>query len=340
MLKCIALTGGKNVPGARFRVRQYINAVRPLGVEIKEAYSHLGAYPPPQRLVRPLWGMLSVPVRIPDVLRSYAYDVTLLQREMLSTFVTLEPLTHRPRVLDVDDAIWLHRRGGYAKHLATICDTVICGNSFLANQFGQWNKDITIIPTAVDTDRFYPVLNTHKDLLIGWIGTSANYKYLYMIESALCAVLERVPHARLRIIADKAPAFKEALMARTEFIRWSPEDEARGVQEMTVGIMPSDDSMWARGKCSYKMLLYMACGIPVVVSPVGMNKEILDMDNVGFGAICEGDWVDSLVHCLESESARVVMGLNSRRVVLERFSIHVLAPKLANTLLAVAGGRR
>jgi len=340
MLKCIAFTGGKNVPSARFRVRQYINAVRPLGVEIREAYSFIGAYPPHQRWIRPLWGMLSVAGRMPDVLRSYAYDVTLLQREMLSTFVTLEHLTRRPRVLDVDDAIWLHRRGNYAKHLATICDGVICGNSFLADHFGQWNRNITIIPTAVDTERFYPALGTQKELLIGWIGSSSNFKYLYMIESALRAILEQVPHARLRIIADKAPAFKETLMARTEFIRWSPENEARGVQEMTVGIMPIDDSMWARGKCSYKMLLYMACGIPVVVSPVGMNKEILDMDKVGFGAFSEDDWVDSLVYLLESESARRVMGLNSRRVVLERFSIHVLAPKLANTLLAVAGGRR
>jgi len=340
MLKCIALTGGKNVPSARFRVRQYINAVRPLGVEIKEACSHMSAYPPPLRMVRPLWGMLSVAGRAPDVLRSYAYDVTLLQREMLSTFVTLEPLTHRPRVLDIDDAIWFHRRGGYAKRLAAVCDAVICGNSFLANHFGQWNKNIMIIPTAVDTKRFSPALGAPKELLIGWIGTSSNFKYLYMIESALRTVLEKVPHARLRIIADKAPAFSQIPLTRTEFVHWSEEEEASAVQEMAVGIMPMDDSVWARGKCSYKMLLYMACGIPVVVSPVGMNKEILDIDSVGMGAVGEREWVDSLIFLLESESVRRKMGHSARRVAVVHFSIQVLAPKLTNILLVAAGRGR
>ncbi|MEX2162775.1 MAG: glycosyltransferase family 4 protein [Sulfuricaulis sp.] len=300
----------------------------------------MGVYPPPLRMVRPLWGMLSVMARVPDVLRSYAYDVTLLQREMLSTFVTLESLTHQPRVLDVDDAIWLHRRGGYTKQLATICDAVICGNSFLADQFGQWNKKITIIPTAVDTDRFRPALSVQKELLIGWIGTSSNFKYLYMIESALREVLDRVPHVRLRIIADKAPVFEQIPLGRAEFLRWAPEIEIKGIQEMAVGIMPIDDSMWARGKCSYKMLLYMACGIPVVVSPVGMNKEILDIDKVGLGAVGEREWVDSLVLLLESESIRREMGQSARCVAVEHFSIQVLAPKLANTLLVAAGRGR
>jgi hypothetical protein len=134
-----AFTAGRNVPGSRFRVRQYIDALKQYSVELSEFYPRAGGYPPQQKWTRPFWAAASLAGRFPGIVRSYRYDVTLLQREMLSTFLTLEPLTKRPRVLDVDDAIWLNRDSSFARKLAQISDSVICGNSFLAEYFRQWN---------------------------------------------------------------------------------------------------------------------------------------------------------------------------------------------------------
>jgi glycosyltransferase involved in cell wall biosynthesis len=105
---------------------------------------------------------------------------------------------------------------------------------------------------------------------------------------------------------------------------------------MSIGIMPLDDSLISRGKCSFKMLLYMACGLPVVVSPFGMNREVLEKGEVGLAAISCDDWVDRLDSLLRRTDERRRMGHNGRAVVMDHYSIQRLASRLADTLLTVA----
>src|ERR1051325_5807332 len=95
IVRVAAYTGGRQVPSARFRVRQYIPLLRAFGIKIREHPAAFGSYPPRRRALRPLWGAASLVERIPGVLGSLGSDLTLLQREMLSTFVTLESCTHR-----------------------------------------------------------------------------------------------------------------------------------------------------------------------------------------------------------------------------------------------------
>ena len=336
MISIAAFTGGLNVPSARFRVRQYIELLRDEGISLTEFPAQTGTYPPSNKLLRPLWGAANLVTRLPSVIKSYRFDLTLLQREMLSTFVTLEPLTKRPRVLDVDDAIWLHHDGKFAEKLARNCDAVICGNQFLAENYSRWNPNVVIIPTAVDTERFIQGRVT-EELIIGWSGTSGGLKYLYEIESALYGVLKKIPSARLRVVSNAMPSFSKIEMNRVEFIRWSPENEVKAIQGMTIGIMPLTDSLWERGKCSFKMLTYMACGIPVVVSPVGMNVTVLDQGNIGYEAKTIEEWIEVLIALLENETQRQKMGESGRRVVVNSYSLQVVVPKLANTLLKVSG---
>jgi glycosyltransferase involved in cell wall biosynthesis len=254
---------------------------------------------------------------------------------MLSTFVTLEQLTKRPRVLDVDDAIWVHRRGQFAARLAGQCEGIICGNTFLAEQFRQWNSRVAMIPTAVDTDKFVQGSPAEKPI-IGWSGTSGGFEYLYGIEPALSQVLRELPDSKLRIVSDSLPSFRQIPLNKVEFIRWSPENEVRAVQGMAVGIMPLSDSPWERGKCSFKMLTYMACGIPVVVSPIGMNVEVLSHGRSGLAAKSIDDWVSALLLLLRDPEQRIEMGKKGRYVVLRKYSVNVVAPQLAQTLLKFA----
>lgn len=338
VVKVAALTGGKNVPSARFRVRQLIPSLSEHGVELREFVPLVSKYPPERKYLRPAWGVAALAARIPAVFATHRYDIVLLQRELVSTFVTLEPLTKRPRVLDVDDAIYLHRGGRFAERLAKLVDLVICGNDFLADRFSKWNKNVTVIPTAVDTRRFVPLEQPQQDrgeqkYVIGWIGTSSNFKYLYSVEAALKEIVAMFPEAIFRVIADKRPRFHLFPEERLEFIAWSPTNEVGSIQTMTVGIMPLADGEWERGKCSYKMLQYMACGIPVVVSPVGMNAQILSLGEVGLPASTHAEWVEALQWILGAgEEARRKMGQEGRRVVEKYFSIEVIAPRLAQVL--------
>lgn len=338
MLRVTAFTGGRNVPSARFRVRQYIETLRLHGVDVAERFTRFGRYPPVRRWPRPLWAVGSMVSRVPGLAASRASDVTLLQRELLSTFVTLEPLTKRPRVLDVDDAIWLHRGGRCARRLAAMSERVVCGNDYLAEHFGQWNAHVEILPTAVDTDVFTPGAPgpTHP-MRVGWVGQSANLAHLDLCAPALEAVLRRHPGAELWVVCDRPPTSTSLRRVPLRFVPWSPEVEREVLQSLTVGIMPLHDSPWTRGKCSFKMLLYMSCGVPVVVSPVGMNSDVLSRGDVGFGATSVADWEDALETLLTDRTAAAEMGRKGRRVVEEEFSVRALSPRLARILKSAAG---
>jgi glycosyltransferase involved in cell wall biosynthesis len=340
MVRVAAFTGGKSLSSARFRVRQYIKHLAQHGVELTELTTPLGMYPPALKAMRPFWALGSVATRIPGLIKSYSYDVTLLQRELLSTSVTLEPLTKRPRVLDVDDAIWLNRRGGFARRLAAMCDLVICGNEYVADYFSRWNNNITLLPTTVDTGKFAPKpkesARERSQKIIGWSGLSVGHSYLYRIEASLAQVLEQRPEVKLRIVSDRAPSFGLIPPGRWEYRKWSPENEAETLQDLTVGIMPLADTEWEKGKCSYKMLLYMACGVPVVVSPYGMNAKVLSLGDVGIGASNHDEWVAALLHLIENEETGRLMGERGRSVILHHFSLEAHAPVLASYLSGLA----
>jgi glycosyltransferase involved in cell wall biosynthesis len=335
-VKVAAFTGGVAVPSARFRVRQYVEPLRTCGVDVTELPAPLGRYPPASRVLRPLWGTAALGSLLPGVARSWRHDVTLFQRELVSTLLTLEPLARRPAVLDVDDAIYLLRGGVAARGLAERCVAVVCGNAYLAETFSRWSKRITILPTAVDAERFVPGPPA-AELVVGWSGSSGGFGYLRAIEPALREVLRAWPKARLRVVADAPPELRSLPAAQVEFIRWSPEIEVAALQGMAVGLMPLEDSPWARGKCSFKMLTYMACGVPVVVSPVGMNVEVLAKGAVGLAASSAAEWAGAIGGLLEDAVLRRAMGEAGRRVVLGEYARSVIAPRLAEVLRTAAG---
>lgn len=336
MVKVIAYTGA---PSGVFRVRQYVSPLKGAGIEMRECEAWSGCYPPETKWLRPFWGISNLSERAIDTVRSFAYDLAFFQRELLSTFVTWEQFARRPRIFDVDDAVWVHRRGSFAGRLAGLCDHVICGNRFLAEEFSRWNPSVSVLPTSVDIHRFCPRpgAGDPERPIIGWMGLHTNLVCLYRIEPALQEILHRHPRAVLRVVSGAPPRFRSLPAAQVEYIHWTPENEASTMQDMTVGIMPLDDTVLSRGKCSYKMLLYMACGLPVVVSPVGMNVEVLEKGDLGFAACTEADWVERLDTLLRNRDLCNRMGMAGRKAVVDNYSVEVLAPQLAKTLHKVAG---
>ena len=265
------------------------------------------------------------------------YPCRILQREMISTLPTLERLLPKPLVLDVDDAIYVYRNGRAAEYIARSCSLVVCGNHYLAEKFSQWNSNVVVIPTGVDTDQLRPIINKNAEesQIIGWIGTAGNYEYLELIEPALRKVLSSFPNVCLQIISNQFPTFLKHLGKQLDFRLWRAGIENDLLPHFTIGIMPLTDSEWARGKCAFKMLQYMAAGIPVVASPVGVNAEILAYSAVGFAAQNNDQWVGSLSILLQSSKTAENMGANGRQLVEMKYSLPVVSYEWQRVLKAL-----
>lgn len=337
-LRVIAYTGGQNTPSRVPRLQQYVAPLSDLGVQITEFSSRAGLYPPDVKWKRPIWALQNLIEHVPAVIRSRKYDVTLFQRELFSTYLTLEPFTKGPRVLDVDDAIWVHRGGKFAYKLAKLCDHIICGNSFIADEFARHNPNVSVLPTAIDTNRFQPRTELDTDSLnICWLGLSSGFRFLLAIEPALNVVLRRNPQVKLQIVSNKPLTFRSLPHQQVEFVTYTRTSEIKYFQNAAIGIMPLDDSVVSRGKCSFKMLQFMSSGVPVVVSSYGMNVEVLAKGQCGFGASSINEWVDGMEMLLHNSELRKKMGKTGRQIVLEYYSLRVLVPQMAGILTKVAG---
>lgn len=333
-MRIAAYTQGALTPAARFRVRQYVPIWRELGFETREFVGE--AYPPISRARRPLWLGVEIGRRCRQVFDGRHADVTFLQREFISTLPTFERFTKRPRVLDVDDAIWLNQRFESADRLAANCELVISGNAWIAEHFSRFNRHVEIVPTGVDTSRFAPRASVAREhLVVGWVGTSGNFHYLQEIQRALLVVLREIPAARLLIVADKPPSLPLLPAGQLMFRAWSEEREVDAFHDMDVGIMPMIDSDWARGKCGFKLLQYLSCGIPGVASPVGMNVEVAATGGVLL-AKTDSEWVEALQTLLRGPRLRLQLGTEGRANVERNFAATTIAKRLADVFLGLS----
>jgi glycosyltransferase involved in cell wall biosynthesis len=329
-MRVAAYTGGVMVPSARARVRQYIEPFGRLGITVREYPLPLGNVLPSLRALRPLWMATTAAARVADLTSSWKADVTWISRQLLPAFTPLHGMAKRPIILDVDDAVWLNTGGHRAGNLARASQLVVCGNSFLANHFSRWNANTIVIPTAVNTSWYRPHSSrTEGDLMMGWTGTSGNFPFLYAIEEALMRVFQSCRRAKLLVVADRPPCFRLLPASHIEFESWTPRTELAAFARMSIGLMPLADNDWCNGKCSYKMLCYMAAGLPVVVTGAGMNREVLAMGEVGISAGSEREWVEALTTLLQDPALRRRMGSTGRKVIEQHFSLQRLAQRYA-----------
>ena len=332
-----ALTAGLNRPSSRFRLRQYISRLAEHGVVVKELlpFTDKTCYFP---------GPFKAITRIPAIFRSRDADLVWLSREFAVGYETYERLLKRPRILDVDDAVWLHRPFGWLTmpRIARAMDAVIAGNTYLAEYFGKYCRKVHIVPTAIDLDRYKlrpePKNEQQDKFIVGWTGSSSNFKYLDTIEPVLNRFLLEHKEAELLLTADRPWEYSLLPAEKVRFIRWSVEEEISVLHSMSVGIMPLADDKWARGKCSFKMLQYMGVGLPVIVSPVGMNREVLDKGDVGLPAGTEDEWYQALESLYKNKSQGIKLGIEGRKVVEQHYNADIIAREMADIFKSLCVG--
>jgi glycosyltransferase involved in cell wall biosynthesis len=253
----------------------------------------------------------------------------------------------KPIVFDYDDAIFHNydqHNSGFVQHFLgqklqnTIggAKLVTAGNAYLANYARPFCPRVEIVPTVVDTLIFEagPYReNAFRQLRVGWIGTPSTWsEYLVGMMPALLPTLEET-NGRLAVMGAVHHA---APQDRLDLEDWSEEAEVPFLQSLDIGIMPLTDTPWARGKCGYKLIQYMACGVPVIASPVGVNAAIVEHGVNGFLASSEAEWVEALRTLLLDPDLRARMGEAGRRKVEREYSLQVWGPRVAQMLRDVA----
>lgn len=292
--------------------------------------------------------------RLNTLRRRSEFDILWIEKEALPwlpLWVEAFLLSGTPYVLDYDDAVFhnydKHRnplvRFFYGRRLDGLmakAALVIAGNSYLAQRAQQAGaRRVEIIPTVIDLNR-YPLASRKKasdlDKLprIVWIGTPATVHYLDLLSDALRELSKHKPFV-IRVIGGGQIVMPGVPV---EFVEWSESTEVESIASCDVGIMPLKDSFWERGKCGYKLIQYMACSLPVVASPIGVNTEIVQHGVNGYLANTTAEWVDALEALLTDSALRSRMGKAGRQAVEDKYCIQKTWPKMAELLKEAAQG--
>jgi len=273
------------------------------------------------------------------------WDLVFVQRLFLSPRL-LRLLQRRgiPLVYDFDDAIYLDVPGSRANEKRTAAmvkaaDQVIVSTRDLLPFCAAQGKSPQVITTPVDTDWITPS-DQHEDEVctVGWIGSASTTPYLNLVAPALADAASRCRIRLLAVGADEAELNLPGVPV--EIVPWSFEREPELLRRMTIGIMPLPDDAWARGKGGYKLLLYMAAGLPVVASPVGINREIVRHGETGYLADGAKQWAECLHSLCTRQGLRRSMGQAGRSLAEERYSREVCFERLSGCLDAAIKSRQ
>lgn len=338
---------------SRLRTMQYLPALRQAGFEVEVASFFDDAY------LRSLYGGQRDKRRLAQFTMNRLAqcrgarhsDVIWVEKEALPWFPwAMERLTLPrgvPVVSDFDDAVFhrydQHRSALVRSLLGRKIDNVMAhstlvtaGNSYLADRArlagARW---IETVPTVVDAEAYQPAPTRHvgKALRVGWIGTPQTWEKYGRSRMPFFEQLAGEQDFRFRLVGARLTPGNEGPF---DYVPWSEAGEIAAIQEMDIGIMPLMDDPWERGKNGYKLIQYMACGLPVVASPVGVNTEIVQSGENGLLASSEGEWREALTTLIADEGLRLRMGLSGRKRVMETYSIQVQGPRVARLLAGVA----
>ena len=276
--------------------------------------------------------------RLKILRRASQVDVVVIIRKTLSPlFLQLLRKASRRLVFDFDDAIFVRSNGqpskrreqGFHRTMA-VCDAVWAGNRYLADAAARINGNVSVMPTSIRPEKYAIKVDKSQDHLdLVWIGSDSTRKYLLEAMPVMETLAQRYPQLRLKIIADFD---LDTSHLRTLPVAWSETVEARELASSHIGIAPMPDNPWTRGKCALKILQYMAAGLPVVASPVGVNIDAVTDGETGYLVEGEKRWMTQLEKLLLDATLRERLGGMGRQRVTEDYSECITAQKMLTEL--------
>ena len=337
----IAMHRPDRSPSQRFRFEQYIEFLKENGFDYDFSYLISAEddkyfYSAGNTLSKIKIVGKSFMTRLKDVQRANNYDIIFIQREAFmsgTTYFEKAFAGSRAKVIfDFDDSIWMqnisdaNRRFGFIKdasktsRIIEMSDLVFAGNSYLADYARAFNNNVEIVPTTIDTTEYQRIANPDFSgkICIGWSGSMTTIQHFKFAVSALLEIKKRYgDKIIIKVIGDSNYKNPELDVIS---INWNKQDEIKELSSFDIGIMPLPDDEWANGKCGLKGLQYMALEIPTIMSPVGVNTEIIQNGVNGFLAKNDDDYVSALSTLIDDSILRKKIGAEGRKTVLDKYS--------------------
>jgi glycosyltransferase involved in cell wall biosynthesis len=295
-----------------------------------------------QKLIAILLGFLK---RLMMLFHLSPYDFVFIHREIAPIgppiFEWIVVKIFRKKIIyDFDDAIWLSDRKSesllfrvlkWRTKVAVICKMsyrVSCGNEYLCHYARQFNRSVVLNPTTIDTEfQHNPALYFRTDfadkIVIGWTGSHSTLKYLKVLERVFQQLEESYPNVVFVVIADRPPVLR---LNNLIYREWSERTEIADLANFDIGVMPLTDDEWAKGKCGFKALQYMAMEIATICSPVGVNLKIIDHEQNGMLADSDQEWLNSLHRLIVDLQLRSRIAKNGRGKVIHEYSVASNSP--------------
>ncbi len=326
-------------PSNRYRIEQYLPYLRQLGHYYwvrpfwnSRAYRIL--YKNGYYFKKAFYFFLGTLNRFIDILAVFKYDVVFIHRESYPFgppfFEWLIHKFKKPIIFDFDDAIFLQnfnpanriyrflKFSSKTKKIVNMSSAVIVANKFLEEYALRYNSRVYIIPTSIDTEKFTIKKRDAGKLVIGWIGSPTTSPYLNIIFDAMRKLSGRYDFVFKIVGAGKPVVIKGVNIQNCD---WQLEREILDFQSIDIGVYPLPDTLWVRGKAAFKAIQYMSVGVPVVASPVGMAKEIIQDGVNGFLAGSDEEWVKKISILIEDRDLRARIGLEGRKTAEQKFSV-------------------
>lgn len=281
----------------------------------------------------------SVLIRIGDLKKFQTHDIIFIQREALffgsSYFERKAKQSGKKVIFDFDDAIWLPDTSPGNKKWAWLkkpekfkenvanASVVIAGNNYLANEAIKYNKNVEIIPTTINTDfhKPKPELRGKDKIVIGWSGSISTIKHFESIVPVLLQLKKKYNGKIAFKVFGDGNYFNADLNIKGK--AWQSDEEVNELNSFDIGIMPLPFDGWTNGKCGLKALSYMACGVPTILSAVGVNTTIVENGKSGLLVSSEPEWYNALEKLIDDVVLRKQIGEGGRKRVVENYSVNV-----------------
>lgn len=334
-------------PSQRFRFEQYLEFLKQQGFDYDFSYlispeDDKVFYSPGNTVQKGIIFFKCFSKRLKDALKANQYDIIFIQREAFmtgTTFFEKQFAKSRAKVIfDFDDSIWMqnvsdaNKKFSFLKDasktskIIALSDMIFAGNQYLADYAKPFNSNIRIVPTTIDTDEYQRMtLPADDKVCIGWSGSITTIQHFKFAVPALLKVKKKYgDRIKIKVIGDANYKNDELDVIS---MNWNKQDELKELSSFDIGIMPLPDDEWAKGKCGLKGLQYMALEIPTIMSPVGVNSQIINSGVNGFLATTDDDYVNAISQLIEDKELRKKVGAEGRKTVVDHYSVKALQQK-------------